>query len=44
MRGMRVLRGSGSASDVYTWQNNYLNNFQPQVGEGCEVRVYIGER
>ena len=25
-RQMRVPRVYGSASDVYTWQNNYLNN------------------
>ena len=35
---------SGSASEVYTRQNNYLNNSEPQVGEGYEFHGYTGAR
>ena len=41
---MRVLRVYLSASDVYTWQNNFLNNSKQQVGEGCDFFTYTGVR
>ena len=31
-RGMRAPHVYGSASDLYTWKNNYLNNTEPEVG------------
>ena len=43
MRGMRVPRVYGSGSDVYR-QNNYLNDSKQQVGGGCEIHAYAGER
>ena len=44
MRGMRVPRVYESAPNVYTWQNNYLNNSEPRVGGGCELHAYTGAR
>ena len=41
MRGPCVY---GRESDVYTWQNNYLNNSEPKVGEGCVFPAYTGAR
>ena len=37
MCGPRVYE---SASDVYTWQNNFLNNSETKVGGGCEFHAY----
>ena len=34
---MRALSVYASASDVYTWPNNHLNNFLPKVCEGMRV-------
>ena len=42
MWGMPIPSVHGSASDVYTWQNNYLNNFYLQVGAGSEFPAYTG--
>ena len=39
---MRIPRVYGRASDVYTWQNNYLNNSLLEVGRGCEFHAYTG--
>ena len=39
---MRVPRVYGSASRVYTWQNNFLSNSSLQIGGGWEVRLYVG--
>ena len=44
MREMRVPRVYESAPDVYTWQNNYLSNSEPRVGEGSEFHAYTGAR
>ena len=41
---MRVPCKYGSALDMYTWQNNYLNNFCTHVGGACEFHAYPGER
>ena len=41
---MRVPRVYGSASDVYTCQNNYLNHSYLQVGGGGEFHAYAGVR
>ena len=41
---MRVPRVYGSTSDLYVWQNNYLENSYPQVGGGCEFHAYTGAR
>ena len=41
---MRVPRVYGNALDVYTWQNNYLNNSLIQVAGGSKIYVYIGAR
>ena len=40
---MRVPRVYRSASELY-WQNNYLNNSEPQVGGECEFHAYTGAR
>ena len=40
---MRVPRVYRSETYVYR-QNNYLNNSEHQVGEGCEFHAYAGER
>ena len=42
MLGMPIPSVYGSALDVYTWQNNYLNNFYLQVGAGSEFHAYTG--
>ena len=42
--GVRVQPVYGSALDVYTGQNNYINNSLPQVGGGCEIQAYTGIR
>ena len=41
---MRVPPVYGSTSDLYTWQNNFLNNSRPEVGGECEFHAYTGVR
>ena len=41
---MRVLPVYRSGLDVYTWQINYLNKSQPQVGGRCEFHPCMGAR
>ena len=37
---MRVPHVYGRASDVYAWQNNYLNNSKPKIGGGSKFYAY----
>ena len=37
---MRVPRVAGNTSNVYTWQNYYLNNSEPEVGGRFEIHAY----
>ena len=41
---MRVSRAYGSASDVYTLQNSYLNNSEHQVDGGYKFYSYTEVR
>ena len=34
----------GNQLDAYTWQNNYLNNSEPQIGRACQFHTYTGAR